>query len=1404
MHKLRGLILIGVLLVAFALVGTSLAAAAQARQAASLVDISKIIYHSSLAIQNGKNQTAGQIPPYMVERGRQEASTPAYTPYLSVRPAIDQQTLDDRRPGSVSGAVLGDLGDWDSRHVYAPTILNESGTFYMWYSGIDWYDSGAIGLATSSDGITWTKSISNPFLDGSESSIVKVDTNDYRMYFSSWDDGNIYLATSPDGLNWTPGATPVFSATHQTGDWDADFVADPMVYFDGISYFMFYEGGTNDPNLVQIGLATSDDGLIWTRYQADPVLSPSSGEWDDQWVLDPMVIVDGMDWKMWYRGTGADGSRALGYATSTDGVNWMKYASNPVFSSEMGEWDDGGPSNMWVMYNGSYQMWYYANRQIGYATSDDGIDWVRPVDDAVLKPSPLLYLEVNYAHDWAHIYTLPNEVVTVTLEDENHNFKGIVTGQSNSWGDFWSGDWQWYPEWQNFEPFDNVYIEAAGLSDQIEPIGEMQGTMDLDTDTVVGSLNAPWFDEVQMYCELWSDPGGSIDLGMVSGDGGTFECDWGAEGVDLKPGMQVALVYFEPDGDKVINIVEVPWMRVNYAHDWVGGNYPAGHTFNITLYDKMGEVKATAEIQSESGKGWGGDGFETSWEQWMPPGPDIQPYDKVIFQSDDGFFDEIPVGDIQGTLDIDQDLISGPVYADWFTDDLNIECHPWGGPPGTPGKNSTAGPDGDPPYTCDWGSASEWDILPGQDVAVMYIDPYTADRVINVFREPAPNMSINKWAEGSGQVLPGGPVIFNIEYYNDGEAAAESFIITDTLPASTTYLTDSSGVLVTTGDGWVSWDFGPIDPGGWDRFQVVLLNDAEPWTTLENWVEISAPYDFDDGNDHAYAQAYVGEGNYNLYVNKNPNPGDPTPGETFMYNIDYGNQDSYASGQVTLTETLPEDTSLVSWYSKNGYDLWEQVSYAGGQLVLSAPTLPGGWGDTIRLQLLLDESVSIGTQLTNTVEITTPGDVDPWNNWHQNTDAWAKPPRPDGRIDKQMPWGKIYPGGELGYPISFSNDGNTTFDALITDTLPTGMSFVASPAWYHGVKFNFDPVYVDDQVVVWDYSALPPGEWVDVDLRLAIDSDYVPGTMAINCIEIDTGGDEATPFNNTACVGHVVQDVGPNLRLTKNYWWNGEGQLQYQLDIQNIGSQALDNVWVTDTYPLSTTWNGNWWSWGPWVTMTSNITDNQLVFWVDYLNPGDNAGAGFQVDLDGDIIGEKGLMFTNLAEAPVEGDVNPADNTAEVTAYTGADVYIEKWLSGGVPLPGEILTFTIEFGNLNQPPWDGDPSVGSHITDTLPEGMTFITATTPGNATQFWGPESQDGNIIRWGWGSMWGNNLWRFDIIVQLAEDLKDGDVLSNFIEVYGDNPDDFDFDWSNNFSEYDITIDIPTVQFFLPMVYK
>ena len=207
------------------------------------------------------------------------------------------------------------------------------------------------------------------------------------------------------------------------------------------------------------------------------------------------------------------------------------------------------------------------------------------------------------------------------------------------------------------------------------------------------------------------------------------------------------------------------------------------------------------------------------------------------------------------------------MYAGWFTQTLNGDCGVW--VENGPGMGFAVDPNGGS-YSCDFGALG-WDLLPGQDVGVSYEEP-DGDRVYNVFREPAPDMRIEKWAEGSGQVMPGGPAVFTLQYRNDGDADAVSFTITDTLPGNTTYFTDTSGVTPQFGPGTVSWTFGPLQPGYQGRFQIVLVNTANPDDVLTNSAEIFTLYDFNDGNDHAEAQVTVVDASPDLYVNKIPIP----------------------------------------------------------------------------------------------------------------------------------------------------------------------------------------------------------------------------------------------------------------------------------------------------------------------------------------------------------------------------------------------------------------------------------------------------------------------------------------------------------------------------------------------------
>jgi uncharacterized repeat protein (TIGR01451 family) len=196
---------------------------------------------------------------------------------------------------------------------------------------------------------------------------------------------------------------------------------------------------------------------------------------------------------------------------------------------------------------------------------------------------------------------------------------------------------------------------------------------------------------------------------------------------------------------------------------------------------------------------------------------------------------------------------------------------------------------------------------------------------------------------------------------------------------------------------------------------------------------------------------------------------------------------------------------------------------------------------------------------------------------------------------------------------------------------------------------------------------------------------------------------------------------------------------------------------------------------------------------VEGLDGGNTARVEYALEVDPAVAGQQGLCFENALAAPVPDDIWPDDNYDAATACSGPDVYVEKWLSGGEPRPGDIVTFTIEFGNQNQWPWDGDHEYGSHLTETLPTGMTFITATTPWNPDERWQPKIIDGHTLVWGWDTMWSKNWWQFDLAVELDGELVGGDVLTNTVEALGDSPDDVEPNWDNNVFELPVIVLAP-----------
>ncbi|MDE2312281.1 MAG: hypothetical protein KGJ93_04335, partial [Patescibacteria group bacterium] len=164
----------------------------------------------------------------------------------------------------------------------------------------------ALGQMTSTDlsGTAWNrpgKIIYQPAKDSwdhqlaSGPTVVLGPDKIWRLYYTGIGSKNgIGLLTSQDGKAWTAyGQNPVFQAA--PGEWDDEILEQAVVYARG-QYYMWYSGwkGELKPDTsISIGLATSPDGIHWTRYQKNPVIKPGPpGSWDDLRVLAPDVIVE--------------------------------------------------------------------------------------------------------------------------------------------------------------------------------------------------------------------------------------------------------------------------------------------------------------------------------------------------------------------------------------------------------------------------------------------------------------------------------------------------------------------------------------------------------------------------------------------------------------------------------------------------------------------------------------------------------------------------------------------------------------------------------------------------------------------------------------------------------------------------------------------------------------------------------------------------------------------------------------------------------------------------------------------------------------------------------------------------------------------------------------------------------
>jgi hypothetical protein len=197
------------------------------------------------------------------------------------------------------------------------------------------------------------------------------------------------------------GPRGAFDDSGVTGGCLVDEGAHLHLYFSGWSL------AVDVPFLFFIGCAVSTDrGASFEKVSAAPVLGRN--RFDPYLTASPSVLVEGGVWRMWYvSGTGwKSGSNPepnynIRYAESSDGIDWRPGGRVCIDYSYAGEHAIARPH---VIKEGSlYRMWYSHrgdSYRIGYAESTDGLQWARRDDEAGITVSPDGWDSEMVAYAW--------------------------------------------------------------------------------------------------------------------------------------------------------------------------------------------------------------------------------------------------------------------------------------------------------------------------------------------------------------------------------------------------------------------------------------------------------------------------------------------------------------------------------------------------------------------------------------------------------------------------------------------------------------------------------------------------------------------------------------------------------------------------------------------------------------------------------------------------------------------------------------------------------------------------------------------------------------------------------------------------------------------------------------------
>jgi len=576
-------------------------------------------------------------------------------------------------------------------------------------------------------------------------------------------------------------------------------------------------------------------------------------------------------------------------------------------------------------------------------------------------------------------------------------------------------------------------------------------------------------------------------------------------------------------------------------------------------------------------------------------------------------------------------------------------------------------------------------------------------------------------------VYVGENLTYTVAVTNIGPSSATGVIMTDTLPAGVTYVSASStkGTCSYSGTQVIC----AIDPMAVSESATVtiVVTPTTPGTISNTALVGGNEYDPNLSNNTATQNTTV-RASADLAVTKTASPAPVYVGENLTYTIVVTNNGPSAASGVSLFDILPANVTFVSASSTKGTcnHSGTQVTCAIGPMAVSelvtatiivTPTTPGTISNTAYVSGIEHDPNLINNTTTQTTTVLASADL-----------AVTKTDSPD----------PVYVGENLTYTIDVTNNGTSPATGVtMTDTLPTGVTYVSASSTKGTCSFS------GTQVIC----TIGPMAVSELETVTIIVTPTTPGTITNTA---NAFGNEHDPIlsNNTATQSTTVL-ASADLAVTKtdspDPLYVGEN-LTYTIEVSNNGPSTASGVTMTDTLPAGVTYVSSSSTKGACshsgtevICAIGSMAVSELVTVTIIVTP------------------TTSTVITNTASVSgIEYDPNPFNNTAiqDTDVLASADLAVAKNDSPDPVYVGENLTYTVDVYN------DGpSPAIGVIMTDTLPAGVTYVSA----SSTK--GTCSHSGDQVTCAIGPMAVNELVTITIIVTPTTP----GTISNTADVYG-----------------------------------